>query len=55
MTSHVASISDPDAEIRWRAWQARGAAGERRTATRMRQVMLLIVSALVIWFYVQLG
>jgi hypothetical protein len=54
MTSHVAIISDTDAETRWRDWQARGAARDRRTTTRMRRLMLLIVTALVLWFFVQL-
>jgi hypothetical protein len=47
-------ITDVEADIRWREWQARGAASDRRTAARMRTVMLLIVVALVVWFVVQL-
>jgi hypothetical protein len=54
MTSHVAIMSGNEAEIRWRDWQARGAARDRRTAARMRKVMLLIVAAFVVWFVVQL-
>jgi hypothetical protein len=54
MTSHTAVITDVEADIRWREWQARGAACDRRTAARMRTVMLLIVVALVVWFVVQL-
>jgi hypothetical protein len=54
MMSHVAIVSDTDAAIRWRDWQARGAARDRRTATRMRRVMLLTIAALVVWFVVQL-
>ena len=55
MTDQTAVLPDVDAEIRWRDWQARGAASDRRTATRMRKVMLLIVAVLVIWFLVQLA
>jgi hypothetical protein len=55
MTSHVAIISDTEAEIRWRDWQARGAANDRRSATRMRTLLLLIVAALAVWFLVQLA
>ena len=55
MTSHVAIISDPEAEMRWRDWQARGAANDRRTATRMRTLLLLIVAALAVWFLFQLA
>ena len=34
MTNHTAVIPDVEADIRWRDWQARGAASDRRTATR---------------------
>jgi hypothetical protein len=54
MTIQTAVISDVEAELRWRDWQARGAASDRRTAARMRTVMLLIVVALIAWFFVQL-
>jgi hypothetical protein len=54
MTNHTAVIPDVEAEIRWRDWQARGAASDRRTTARMRKVMLLIVAALIVWFVVQL-
>jgi hypothetical protein len=49
-----AVIPDVEAEIRWRDWQARGAASDRRTAARMSKVMLLIVTALIVWFVVRL-
>ena len=54
MTSHVATVSDTEAEIRWREWEARGAASDRRTAARMRRLMFLIVAALIVWSVVQL-
>jgi hypothetical protein len=54
MTSQTAVIPDVKADIRWRDWQARGAASDRRTAARMRTVLLLIVAALIAWFVVQL-
>lgn len=54
MTIQTAIIPDVEADIRWRDWQARGAASDRRTAARMRKVMLLIVAALIAWFFVQL-
>jgi hypothetical protein len=53
MTTHTAVIPDVEADIRWRDWQARGAASDRRTAATMRKV-LLIVAALSVWFVVQL-
>jgi hypothetical protein len=55
MTSHTAVIPDVEADIRWRDWQARGAASDRRTAARMRKVMLLIIASLIVWFVVQLA
>jgi hypothetical protein len=54
MTNHIAAIPDPQAEIRWREWQARGAAGDRRTAVRMRGLMLVLVALLVAWLFVVL-
>jgi len=54
MTNHTAVIPDVNADIRWRDWQARGVASNRRTAARMRNVMLLIVAALIVWFVVTL-
>jgi hypothetical protein len=50
MTNHTMVIPDVEADIRWRDWQAR----DRRTATRIRKLMLLIVAALIVWFVVQL-
>jgi len=50
----LAILPDTQADIRWRDWQARGAAGDRRTAARMRKVMLLVAAALIVWFVVQL-
>jgi|RhiMethySRZTD1v2_1073278.scaffolds.fasta_scaffold06847_5 hypothetical protein len=55
MTIHTAVISDVEADSRWRDWQARGVASDRRTTARMRKVMLVIIAALVAWFVVQLA
>ena len=54
MIDQAAMVTDPDADIRWRNWQARGAEDDRRTAKRMRGVMMLIAAAVVVWFVVQL-
>ena len=54
MTDQVAIVPDTDAEIRWRNWQARGAEGDRRTAKRMRGLMLLIAAGFLVWLVVQL-
>jgi hypothetical protein len=50
----AAVIPDREAAIRWRDWQARGAANDRRTAARMRHAMLIVVAALIAWFVVRL-
>ena len=52
MNNPATSLPDSDADTRWRNWQARGAANDRRTANRMRGLMLLIGVALVVWFVV---
>ena len=54
MTSLTTVISDVEAAARWRTWQARGAARDRRTDARMRKVMLLVMAALTVWSVVQL-
>jgi hypothetical protein len=54
MTNHTAVIPDAEAEVRWRDWQARGTESDRRTAARMRKLMLVIVATLIAWFVVQL-
>jgi hypothetical protein len=55
MTDLAATVADPEAERRWRNWQARGAEGDRRMAKRMRGLMILIAAAFVVWFVVQLA
>jgi hypothetical protein len=55
MTIQTTVIPDVEADIRWRDWQARGAASDLRTDARMRNVMLLIVAALIAGFVVQLS
>ena len=55
MTGQAATVADTEADIRSRNWQARGAEGDRRTATRMRGLMLVIVAGLLMWFVVQLA
>lgn len=52
MTNHTAVIPNVESDIRWRDWQARDAASDRRTTARMRTVLLLVVAALIVWFVV---
>ena len=49
-----AVVTDVEAETRWRDWQARGAASDRRTATRMRFLLMVIGVLLAVWAFVQL-
>lgn len=55
MTSLVATVRESEADTRWRNWQRRGTERDRRTAARMRNMMLLIVAALGVWYIVQLA
>jgi hypothetical protein len=55
MTDLTATVADPEAELRWRNWQARGAESDRRTAKRMRGLMILIAAAFLVWFVVRLA
>lgn len=55
MTSQVATVLDAEGDLRWRQWQARGAASDRRSARRMRTVMLLIAAVLIAWLTVLLA
>ena len=48
-----AVLADPEAELRWRTWQARGVEGDRRTAKRMRGLMILIAAAFLVSFVAQ--
>ena len=54
MTDQAAIVANPEAERRWRNWQARGTEGDRRTANRMRGLVILIAAAFLVWFVVQL-
>ena len=55
MTNLVATLPDSEADIRWRNWQARGAENDRRTAMRMRRLMLIIATALAVGLFLQLA
>ncbi len=55
MTDQATVVLEQAAQVRWREWEARGAANDRRTAVRMRRVLLLFVMALVLWGFVRLG
>jgi hypothetical protein len=55
MTSHAATVTKAEADIRWRDWQARGAEIDRRTAKRMARLMLLIAIGSAIWLFVQIA
>ena len=50
-----AAIAVTEADIRWRNWQARGAEGDRRTAKRMRRLMLVLVGGVLMWFVIELA
>jgi hypothetical protein len=55
MTTQVSTVLDPEGDLRWGQWQARGAASDLRTAKKMRTVMLVIAALLVVWLTVLLA
>lgn len=55
MTSHVTTISESERDIRWREWQARGAASDRRTARTIRGLTIAVFVALAGWLLVLLA
>jgi hypothetical protein len=46
----AAVVIDAAAEARWREWQARGAAADKRTAAGMRTLVLVLAAALAVAF-----
>jgi hypothetical protein len=55
MTDQAVIVADPEAALRWQNWQTRGAESDRRTAIRMRGLMILIAAAFLGWFVVRLA
>lgn len=55
MTDQPAIVADPEAELRWKKWQARGVEGDRQTAKRIRVLMALVVAVFLVWFAVHLA
>ena len=47
----LATFPDSQSAIRWRNWQARGVENDRRTATRLRALMLVIATAFAVWIF----
>ena len=54
MTTLVAAVPDPEADIRWREWKARGAEDDRRRTIMMRRLAVLIGIGLAVLLFVQL-
>ena len=54
MSDQVGTAADPEAELRWRNWQARGAESDRRTSKRMGTLLIVIAAAIVVWFLVHI-
>lgn len=48
-----AVLPNAEAELRWRTWQARGVEGDRRTAKRMRGLMIVIALGFLASFVVR--
>ena len=54
MTAPMAAVVDSAADARWLAWQARGAASDRRTSLIMGRSFAIVVILVVGWFVAQL-
>jgi len=54
MTGPIAAVVDSAADARWLAWQARGAASDRRSGRIMGRVLASIVILVAGWLVVQL-
>ena len=54
MTLQAGAAPDPQADLRWREWQARGAEADRRQAVAAGRLTMLIALGLAIWLFVQL-
>ena len=54
MTGPIAAVVDSAADVRWQAWQARGAASDRRSSRIMGRVLASIVILVAGWLVVQL-
>ena len=49
MTYTVETITPAEADVRWREWRARGVADDRRTASRMRIVVMFVAIGFASW------
>ena len=50
MSARTAVVAaESESELRWRAWEARGLENDRRTAWRMRVLLLVAGAAVAIW------
>jgi hypothetical protein len=49
MTARTAVAAESESDLRWRAWEARGVENDRRTAGRMRVLLLFVGAAVAIW------
>ena len=54
MSAPIAAVVDSAAEARWLAWQAHGAASDRRSGRIMGRVFTIVVALVVGWFVAQL-
>jgi hypothetical protein len=54
MTIGMAAPPEADVDVRWRDWQARGAADDRRRAVMMGGLSVAVAIGLALWLLVQL-
>ena len=53
MSAHEATPDEVGAASRWRAWQARGAQGDRRRELMMSRVAIAVAIGLGAWLWIQ--
>ena len=54
MTAPIAAVVDSAADARWLAWQARGAASDRRSGRIMGRVFTIVVALVLGWLVSQI-
>ena len=54
MSAPIAAVVDSAAEARWLAWQAHGAASDRRSGRIMGRVLAIVVILVAGWFVARL-
>ena len=55
MSDNIIVMPAAKTDNRWRDWQERGAASDRRSHATMRTLAVLMATVIVIWLFVQIA